>query len=97
MLTSSKTVVLAASGGDQISNTFEAKGHGLMTYFFLKGLQGEGDLNKDGKLDMAELFEYVKPNVQRIARKQYNNEQTPQLMGSPALLKNGGGWLLELR
>lgn len=97
MLASSKAVVLAASGGDQISNTFEAKGHGLMTYFFLKGLQGDGDLNKDGKLDMTELFEYVKPNVQRIARKQYNNEQTPQLMGSPALLKNGGGWLLELR
>ena len=97
MLASSKTVVLTASGGDQISSTYEEKGHGLMTYFFLKGLQGEGDLNKDGKLEMAELFEYVKPNVQRIARKQFNNEQTPQLMGSPALLKNGGGWLLELR
>ena len=36
---------------------------------------------------MTELFDYVKPNVQRIARRQYNNEQTPQLSGSPAALK----------
>lgn len=85
-----KTVVLAASGGDEISNSFEEKGHGLLTYFFLKGLHGDADANKDGGIEMTELFDYVKPNVQRVARKQYNNEQTPQLLGSPAALKAGG-------
>lgn len=85
-----KTVVLAASGGDQISNSFEEKGHGLLTYYFLKGLHGDADANKDGGIEMSELFDYVKPNVQRVARKQYNNEQTPQLLGSPAALKAGG-------
>jgi hypothetical protein len=94
-LASGKTVVLAASGGDQISNSFEEKGHGLLTYYFLKGLQGEGDANKDGAIEMAELYDYVKPNVQRVARKQYNNEQTPQLLASPDVLKRGGGRLLE--
>jgi uncharacterized caspase-like protein len=94
-LASGKTVVLAASGGDQISNSFEEKGHGLLTYYFLKGLQGEGDSNKDGTIDMAELYDYVKPNVQRVTRKQYNNEQTPQLLASPDTLKKGGGRLLE--
>jgi len=44
---------------------------------------------------MAELYDYVKPNVRRIARKQYNNEQTPQLLASPDVLKQGGGRLLE--
>jgi len=44
---------------------------------------------------MVELLDYVKPNVQRIARKQYNNEQTPQLLASPDALKRGGGRLLE--
>ncbi|MCR4296358.1 MAG: ankyrin repeat domain-containing protein, partial [Elusimicrobia bacterium] len=87
---SGKTVVLAASGGDQISNSFEEKGHGLLTYYFLKGLHGEADANKDGGIEMAELFDYLKPNVQRVARKQYNTEQTPQLFGSPAALKAGG-------
>jgi hypothetical protein len=86
---SGRTTVLAASAGDQISSSYEEKGHGLLTYFFLKGLQGEGDLNKDGNIDMAELYEYVKPSVSRIARKQYNNEQTPQLLGSPDSLKRG--------
>jgi uncharacterized caspase-like protein len=88
-------VVLSASSGDQISSTFKDKGHGLLTYFFLKGLQGEGDTNKDGAIDMAELYEYLKPNVQTVARKQYNNEQTPQLLASPDLLKRGGGRLVE--
>ncbi len=85
-----KAVVLAASSGDQVSSTYEEKGHGLLTYFFLKGLQGAGDLNKDGNIDMAELYDYVKPNVSKVARKQYNNEQTPQLLGSPDSLKRSG-------
>ncbi len=97
LVTSGKTVVLSASAGDQVSSTYEEKDHGLLTYFFLKGLQGEGDLNKDGTIEMTELFEYVKPNVQRVARKQYNNEQTPQLLASPELLRKGGGRLVELR
>jgi uncharacterized caspase-like protein len=95
VLASSKTVVLAASSGDQVSSTYEAKGHGLLTYYFLKGLQGEGDTNKDGVITMSELFEYVKPQVQKVARKQYNNEQTPQLLASPDLLRRGGGCLIE--
>lgn len=90
-----KTVILAASTGDQVSSTFEEKGHGLLTYFFLKGLQGEADANRDGSIDMAELYDYVKPNVSKIARKQYNNEQTPQLLASPDVLKKGGGRLVE--
>ena len=97
VLASNKTIVLSASSGTQISSTFKEQGHGLLTYYFLKGLQGEGDVNKDGAIEMAELFEYVKPNVQRIARKQYNNEQTPQLLASPELLKKGGGRLVDLR
>ncbi|MSR23849.1 MAG: caspase family protein [Nitrospiraceae bacterium] len=87
ILASGKVIVLSASAGDQISNTFKEQGHGLLTYFFLKGLQGEGDGNKDGTIEMVELLDYVKPNVQRIARKQYNNEQTPQLLASPDTLK----------
>jgi uncharacterized caspase-like protein len=94
-ITAGRITVLSASSGDQISNTFKEQGHGLLTYFFLKGLQGEGDGNKDGSIEMVELLDYVKPNVQRIARKQYNNEQTPQLLASPETLKKGGGRLVE--
>lgn len=86
LLASGKMVVLAASAGDQISSTYKQKGHGLLTYFFLKGLQGEADANKDGSVDISELFAYVRPQVSRVARRDFNNDQTPQLLGSPDLL-----------
>jgi hypothetical protein len=92
-----KSVVLAASGGDQISTAYEEKGHGLLTYFFLKGLQGEGDTNKDGVIELEELYRYVKPQVQRIARKQYNTEQTPQLLASQDAVRKGPVRLLETK
>jgi uncharacterized caspase-like protein len=66
-------IVMSASLGDQISSTYEEKGHGLFTYFMLKGI-------KDGITEIGELFDYLKPHVGRTARKVYNNEQTPQLI-----------------
>ncbi|MBU1056379.1 MAG: caspase family protein [Proteobacteria bacterium] len=72
--------VLSASAGDQISSTYDDKGHGLFTYFLLKGVKGEADLNEDGKIEVEELYSYLKPQVQKIARKLYNNEQSPQLI-----------------
>jgi len=87
VLAGGKTVVLAASKGDQVSSTYDQKGHGLLTYCFLKGLRGEADANKDGSVDLAEVYDYLKPQVERTARREYNNDQQPQLLGSPGLLK----------
>ena len=70
---SKNMIVMSASSGDQISSTYEEKGHGLFTYFMLKGI-------KDGITEIGELFDYLKPYVGRTARKVYNNEQTPQLI-----------------
>jgi hypothetical protein len=89
VLASGKTAVLAVSSGEQISSTYDQKGHGLLTYFFLKGLQGEADANKDGSVDLSEIFAYLKPQVERIARREFNNEQTPQLLRSPEVLTKG--------
>ena len=72
--------VLSASAGEQISSTYDEKGHGLFTYFLLKGIKNEDVVKPDGSIRMDDLFGYVKPQVERIARKQYNNEQTPQLI-----------------
>ncbi len=84
-----KVAVLSASSGEQVSSTYDQKGHGLLTYYFLKGLQGEADKNKDGSIDLAEVFAYLKPQVERKARRDFNNEQTPQLLGNPDLLSKG--------
>lgn len=89
VLAGGKMVVLAASSGAQVSSTYDQKGHGLLTYYFLKGLQGEADKNNDGAIDLVEIFDYVKPQVGRTARRDFNNEQTPQLLGSPQMVSKG--------
>jgi uncharacterized caspase-like protein len=79
---SSNITVLSASSGEQISSTYDEKGHGLFTYFLLKGIKNEDVVRHDGSIKMEDLFDYIKHQVERIARKQYNNEQTPQLIGA---------------
>jgi hypothetical protein len=77
---SKNMTVMAAASGDQISSTYKEKGHGLFTYFILKGIKNENVVRQDGSIAVGKLFSYLKPQVERIARKQYNNEQSPQLI-----------------
>lgn len=72
--------VLAAASGDQIGSTYAEQGHGLFTYFLLKGIKEAPVTRPDGSLDVRTLYEYLKPEVEKIARKAYGNEQTPQLI-----------------
>ncbi len=65
-----KLVVIAASAGDQISNSYQEEGHGLFTYFLLKGLKEKGDFKG--------AYDYLGPEVSRVARRRYNSDQTPQ-------------------
>ena len=76
---SDRIAILSASSGSQISSTYNEKGHGLFTYFFLKGI-------KEGNYEIGTLYNYLKPQVERIARKTYNNEQTPGLIAPKGLL-----------
>lgn len=65
-----RVTVLAAAAGDQISNSYEEQGHGLFTYFLLKGLKEKGDFKA--------AYDYLGPEVSRTARRKYNSDQTPQ-------------------
>jgi len=75
---SGKLVVLAAAAADEITATDAGQGHGLFTYFFLKGLEA-----KKGQGSAQDLFDYLKPQVQDGARRE-GREQTPQLLGAQA-------------
>jgi uncharacterized caspase-like protein len=81
-------IVMSASAGDQISSTYDSKRHGLFTYFLLKGIKGEADTNEDGRIEIGELYNYLKPRVEKTARKDYNSEQTPQLIAPDATFKS---------
>lgn len=52
-------------------------GHGAFSYFLLRALNGDADANKDGMVDMPELWEYVQHNVSATTAK----KQIPKQIG----------------
>ena len=73
-----KVVSLTASSSSQISGTEEAQGHGLFTYYLLRGLNGEAK-DASGGVTVKSLHAYLAPLVQDTA-KRVNRDQTPQLL-----------------
>jgi hypothetical protein len=71
--------VLAAASGDEITGVLDEQGHGLFTYYFLKGLSGFAK-NADGNVTPKSLYDYLKPRVQDEARRQ-NRAQSPTFSG----------------
>jgi len=51
-------------------------GHGVFTYFLLKGLKGEADKNHDGVVTAGELFDYL----QRVVPEATDGRQNPRAM-----------------
>lgn len=78
-------IIFSATQRNQITTSYPDVQHGLFTYFFLKGLQGEADEDKDGNVDVKEVFAYLKPRVQNQAKRQ-NVEQVPDLYPAPGVL-----------
>lgn len=73
--TDGSLIVFAAASGDEITGSLDEQGHGMFTYYLLKGLEA------DPKASAKSLFQYVMPRVQDDARRQ-NRVQTPVLAGA---------------
>lgn len=72
-----------ASKGDEMSSWFHEQKHSLFTYYFLKGLRGEADDNKDKKITAGELKKYLKENVPYKVRRLYSGRnQNPVITTS---------------
>ena len=76
----SNMTVFSASSGSQISGALKEKEHGLFTYYLLKGMSGDADINKDKSIQLNELSKYVSKNVKDQAAIN-GREQTPELQG----------------
>ncbi|MCD4675615.1 MAG: caspase family protein, partial [Desulfobacula sp.] len=74
----SSFALLAASKGNEESQEYPTGNHGLFTYALLKGLTGDGDSNRDGRVVLSELYEFVSRFVENNRDKEIGN-QTPQL------------------
>lgn len=71
--------VFSASDKDQISSSYEEKRHGLFTYYFLKGLKGEADLDHNKDITVDEMDQYLKQMIPEVA-KQIRRQQDPVLI-----------------
>ena len=76
-----RTAMLTAASSEQVSGAFEEAGHGLFSYFLMKGLEGEADGNRDRAISLGELHAYVAQNVERQALR-LGRKQTPELSGA---------------
>ncbi len=70
--------VITASGISELSYESDrwGGGHGVFTFYLLKGLKGEADLNHDGTVTAGELFVYVQSHV----REATGGAQTPEAL-----------------
>jgi len=74
------TTLISSSSGSQISASSVEIGHGLFSYFVMKGLEGEADLNKDQKITAQELHAYV---AERVGKEAFRRgiQQNPAISG----------------
>ncbi|NQT65684.1 MAG: caspase family protein [FCB group bacterium] len=73
--------VFSATGQKEISSAWREKKHGLFSYFLMKGMQGEADVNNDNKLTLKELGDYIQEKVSEQAG-HLDREQTPQMISN---------------
>jgi hypothetical protein len=72
--------VISASTAEQISSSSNELKHGIFSYYLMRGMEGEADTNKDGKITTGEMHSYLMDNVTRQASLA-NRIQNPQLTG----------------
>ena len=70
--------IFSSSEGSQVSATIKEAEHGIFSYYLMKGLEGEADLNKDKQITNNELYIYLQNTVSQEAFTQ-NREQNPIL------------------
>ena len=77
--------IISASDDSQYSQESQkwGGGHGVFTYYLIKGLKGEADYSKDNRVSLGEIIPYLSEQVRRATR----NAQTPTVAGrfDPAL------------
>jgi hypothetical protein len=72
--------VISASANDQISSSSPELKHGIFSFYLMKGMEGDADGNKDGKITVGEMQEYLSDKVSRQAMTK-NAQQDTQLVG----------------
>ena len=75
-----KLTVITAGTSSQIASWEKDKSHGLFTKYFLKGMSGEADTNRDQNVSKDELESFLGETVTKMALRLYGRNQTPRVV-----------------
>ena len=90
--------IFTSSSPGEISSWHRDERHGLFTYFFLKGLNGDADIDGDKSILTSEMQKYLGKHVPYHALQISNRRQTPTLQQTSDLtLVNYGTSKLAVR
>jgi hypothetical protein len=78
----SSTVHVVAMNGIGKAVEDEGHRHGLFTYYLLRALRGESDVNRDGEVTLGEAIAYVGQKVSWASKTHYGQEQRPAVFPS---------------
>lgn len=74
--------LFTSSTGSETSLGNDMSQSGLFTYYLACGMQGDADLDSNGKITMTELVVFVTEKVMEAAKKVRSSSQTPQFYGN---------------
>ncbi len=77
-----KLVVFSAADSNELAGTAPDQGHGLFTYGFLKGLNGEAAQTADG-VTVQDLFDSLAPGVEDAAGREKRGQTLAKLFVPP--------------
>lgn len=81
---SPKSTIYTSTSENQVSTWYEEKKMSLFTYFFLKGIKGEADINQDKVITAKELSEFINDEsggVPYWSRRLNGRNQLPKING----------------
>ena len=79
-------VILTASGSREVARESNKHRHGVFTHFLLEGLRGAADIDRDGRIDVDEIYKYVSQKVSAATHGQQNPmRKSPNLTGTVIL------------
>ena len=75
-------ILMYAASGDEYASWYPEKKHGLFTYFFLKGISGDADIDCNSIISLDELKSYIEKKVAKFSNNINAQEQNPQIITS---------------
>lgn len=86
------STLITSTSNDQVSSWYRDKEQSLFTYFFLRGIKGEADFDKNGEITAKELYDFTADEVNGVpywARRLNSRSQNPNFYGKDFELING--------